>query len=109
MEVKKNQNFRKVRPPNATPRKNTTTNGKIDRSIHALLTHLPLNKMKIARFTTFHPLDRKPNLFKLLATNEWQLQMPMWPMQGMNHEMTGSGDHTMEHGNRALFGSICIR
>ena len=75
MEVKKYQNFRKVKPQNVTPRKNTTTNGKIDRSIDALLTQRPLNKMKIARFTTFHPPVRKPNLFKLLATNEWQLQV----------------------------------
>ena len=75
MEVKKNQNFRKVKPPNKTPRKNITTNGKIDRSIDVLLTQRPLNKMKIARFTTFHPPVRKPNLFKLLATNEWQLQV----------------------------------
>lgn len=36
------------------------------------------------------------------------LQMPTCPMQGMNHEITGSGDHTIEQGNRALFGSICI-
>ncbi|BAU00024.1 hypothetical protein VIGAN_10157900 [Vigna angularis var. angularis] len=75
MEVKKNQNFKKVKPPNATPRKNTTTNGMIDRSIDALLTQRPLNKMKIARFTTFHPPDKKSNLFKLLTTNEWQLQV----------------------------------
>lgn len=57
-EVNKNQNFRKVKPPNVTPRKNTITNGKIVRSIEILLTQRPLSKMKTARFTTFHPLDR---------------------------------------------------
>ena len=49
MEVKKNQNFRKVKPPNKTPRKNITTNGKIDRSIDVLLTQRPLNKTKIVQ------------------------------------------------------------
>lgn len=73
--MNKNQNFRKVKPPNVTPRKNTTTNGKIVRSIDVLLTQRPLNKTKIARFTTFHPLDKKPSLFKLLATKEWQLHV----------------------------------
>lgn len=34
------------------------------------------------------------------------LQMPTWPMKGANHETTGSGFQTKQHGNFAFFGSI---
>lgn len=36
------------------------------------------------------------------------LHIPMWPMQGKNHDSRGSGVHTMQQGNRLLAGSICF-
>lgn len=39
------------------------------------LTQRPLRNINAAKFTTFHPPELKPNLFRLFATKEWQLQV----------------------------------
>lgn len=36
------------------------------------------------------------------------LHIPMWPIQGKNHDSTGRGVHTMQRGNRLLARSICF-
>lgn len=66
---------RNVEPPRMSPSGKTMTNGKMDLKIAALFNQRPSRRNRIARFTMFHPPDWKPNLFRLLATKEWQLQV----------------------------------
>jgi hypothetical protein len=34
------------------------------------------------------------------------IAIPVWPMNGRNHEITGKGTQTIQNGNLALMGSI---
>ena len=51
--------------------------------------------------STFTKLD--PAKSKIAPSS---LQMPTCPMKGANHDTTGSGVQTKQHGNFAFFGSI---
>lgn len=77
MTVKDAKIVKNVHPPNINPKLKTITNGNHDLTIAALLTQRPFRKIKIAKFTTFHlPIGSPyPNLLRLFATKEWQLQV----------------------------------
>lgn len=62
------------------------------------------------RYLATEPYEKSSTFTKLdpakSKTAPSSLQMPTCPMKGANHDTTGSGVQTKQHGNFAFFGSI---